>query len=496
MGKASDNDSSNPLLQRGNSRHVRGCTLSTCVIGMGTFLAWTVGNSYTNQLAGLDVDPTAHMLDIAVGIGFNVAILLAATLLAQRVESLVEHRHMRIAAGLLGTGGPILVAVLGDIGASPLFAVGSALKGAASALLFLMWNELFCRLNMKNASICYAGAYLTSVILQVGIAALPCRAAFVATLVCAVISAATLRPAGTVLQQAGAEHDTLDCAFPWKLVIMVTAFTFVAFVSHQLLGEGLASFGWIGGGAVAAVCLAGSLLFFERRFDASVFENVAMPLIVAGLLLFCWQGWTARGEALLLIDAGNVAFRIFLLVVLCNICYRYNIRALWLFPIARIPMMLAEGCGLALSLGLPLAGVDLLDSANTPLLYGMIMLLVMIAAPIGRNSRLSDASSDPACTGQGLVHLAESSRGQSIEAVLWSVNKLARLYGLTHREEEVLSCLVEGMSRVQIQERLVLSESTVRTHMRHLYAKLGVHSKEEAVGMVTSAEPRERLQAR
>ncbi len=52
---------------------------------------------------------------------------------------------------------------------------------------------------------------------------------------------------------------------------------------------------------------------------------------------------------------------------------------------------------------------------------------------------------------------------------------------LTARELEILSCLAEGKSGTEIAARLTISPLTVRTHIRNLMEKLGVHSRLEAV---------------
>jgi NarL family two-component system response regulator LiaR len=56
-------------------------------------------------------------------------------------------------------------------------------------------------------------------------------------------------------------------------------------------------------------------------------------------------------------------------------------------------------------------------------------------------------------------------------------------YGLTERELEVLSLLVEGLSNAEIAERLVVSVATVKFHMRNILSKLGVSSRAEAIAL-------------
>ena len=52
---------------------------------------------------------------------------------------------------------------------------------------------------------------------------------------------------------------------------------------------------------------------------------------------------------------------------------------------------------------------------------------------------------------------------------------------LTAREKEVLRLMAEGTSSREIAQKLGISYATVRTHIRSLDAKLGVHSKVQAI---------------
>jgi DNA-binding NarL/FixJ family response regulator len=52
---------------------------------------------------------------------------------------------------------------------------------------------------------------------------------------------------------------------------------------------------------------------------------------------------------------------------------------------------------------------------------------------------------------------------------------------LTDREEEVLSMLAKGYANKEIADKMAVSMSTIRTHLRHIFEKLHVRSRTEAV---------------
>ena len=52
---------------------------------------------------------------------------------------------------------------------------------------------------------------------------------------------------------------------------------------------------------------------------------------------------------------------------------------------------------------------------------------------------------------------------------------------LTDRENEVLSLIADGLTNREISCSLLISESTVENHIHHVYTKLGISNRAQAV---------------
>ena len=68
-----------------------------------------------------------------------------------------------------------------------------------------------------------------------------------------------------------------------------------------------------------------------------------------------------------------------------------------------------------------------------------------------------------------------------------SIDNLAHRAGLTGAEEEVFRLLAKGHSLKQVETQLHISEGTAKTHIRHIYRKLDIHSQQDLMRLVESA---------
>jgi ATP/maltotriose-dependent transcriptional regulator MalT len=81
-----------------------------------------------------------------------------------------------------------------------------------------------------------------------------------------------------------------------------------------------------------------------------------------------------------------------------------------------------------------------------------------------------------------LASTAQASNDRTLAAAAGiDARSSMRSLELSHREIEVLELVAQGLRNAQIAQRLVISDKTVKTHLQHVYDKLEVGSRTEAV---------------
>ncbi len=76
--------------------------------------------------------------------------------------------------------------------------------------------------------------------------------------------------------------------------------------------------------------------------------------------------------------------------------------------------------------------------------------------------------------------------GQPIDLIAAQAQVVRERYRLSARETEVMELIARGHSVARIAEALVVSENTIRTHSKRIYAKLDIHKKQELVDLLES----------
>jgi NarL family two-component system response regulator LiaR len=96
---------------------------------------------------------------------------------------------------------------------------------------------------------------------------------------------------------------------------------------------------------------------------------------------------------------------------------------------------------------------------------------------------LKDVSADDLVRAIRAAHAGRATLSSEAAQSLVETANLPSAPGLdlTGREREVLTLMIEGLNNTQIAGKLTVSPSTIKSHVSHILAKLGVASRTEAV---------------
>ena len=86
-----------------------------------------------------------------------------------------------------------------------------------------------------------------------------------------------------------------------------------------------------------------------------------------------------------------------------------------------------------------------------------------------------DALIDPSITRRLIQQFVSATRPRTDEP--------SQLSSLTPRERDVLRLVAQGLSNAEIATRLVIEESTAKTHVARIFMKLGLRDRVQAVVM-------------
>ncbi len=104
--------------------------------------------------------------------------------------------------------------------------------------------------------------------------------------------------------------------------------------------------------------------------------------------------------------------------------------------------------------------------------------LAAVGAPGAQGAQGAQGAGPVALDGQAAARPAEG-----FELLPYTCHLIAAEYDLTRREEEIMQLLVRGRTAARIAETLCITTATTRTHLRNIYAKLGVHSQQDVLDM-------------
>ena len=446
------------------------------LLGFGLFLAWCTCMPWVKGHVLVYTGPSYTVVVHAV-------LLIALAVLANRRRRILYTRPLLIAGGATATLAPVSLyagnTLLG--GGDAITTAGTLGQCFGMATLYVLWNEQYARHPQRVAWVAYAASFAIDPLSFFVVSALPLPVATV--LVCAMppISCVLLHRCAQAPLSTG---EPVQCSwrFPWRPALLMVAFSFAYYMLLHLSG-GVSNMGRLGGLVISGIVLVGCARFFDR-FDARWLYKTCPPLMICSLLLYT-QGVPFSTATAPLAEAGFTGFTLFMACILNSICFRYGAPAGWLFGIVQGGSVLAHAMGS--SVGFELLGAGALDAAALRVaLDGTAMVLVFLSLLFLSERDFSTTwGIEPASSPSRDASRSDpETRAGSYEDFAWRCAHVARHFGLTHREEEVLALVAQGKNAAEIEAALYISHNTAKGHLRHVYAKLGVHTREEAAAAV------------
>lgn len=445
----------------------------------------------------------------AFGTFLQVIVPLLVVLLWKQLSSHTARRAIVWLAALCGTGGTILLYCV-ELGvlSSPVAIVHAIASWAVAAvyiLLFLFWSEAYARMNIASASIALSSSYLFGALLYFSIAALPNELHAGASLALPIMSASflticllktapnrverkRLKLQGVAPRERILNRLPLDTV-PWRIVAVVTAFSFAAGVNRTYTTPDIDIFA---AGIAGFIMLLVTILFSRRLSVFSVYK-IALPIMMIGLIV-----GMAMGErsvlSLVCINASYAFAMMMLILLLCDKAHRFASSPIFLNAVARCCTGTAIVLGIVLGEALALATGD--GMSHIVFVYAITISFVVLATFFWLSNRTFLESSRRADEGvqaseeehesqQDAALMTDSEASQLLRTLLESrCTELSQEYHLSSRESEVLLLLAWGKSTLGIERALTISNNTVKTHVRNIYSKLGIHSRGELDALI------------
>lgn len=450
-------------------------------LGMGMLIAWLCCTHVPDIYCG-ESDVLRRVASTGMRYGdIGVFLLLAAC--ASRIGSLGSH--MKIAGVLVVVccvGTALTGLILVPIGAPvEVVMTASAATALGGAILFCLWAEVYSQMGSTQIVVYGAGSCLVAFGLYALVSMMMHPYAVFATALLPIGSFACVVSSFVLVPHEAARSKAARYAVPWKIVAIMALAGFASGLAGSVLlnpdGQGAVHRIWATG--VAGAVILGLALLRPEKFDARFLAQACVPLALAACVLMP-AAWSNAGFAVsFLVKLAYVWFTIFALMLLANLAFRFGVPTLRMFAIARA---CSEGAiflgvtmrGFLQSSGLSQDGTVLLISACA----GVVAVCVCVL--LWRSERAVNAD-----WGAAGIEVASGERVMGPrERLIVRCEQLAQMHALTARETEVLTLIAQRKTRSEIEQELFLSQNTVKTHVRHIYAKLGIHSRSDVYELV------------
>lgn len=428
------------------------------------------------------------------------AIACALTLAAltwRRVTPLLRRRGFVLGMSMLCVVGTALAAASPLLGGQICFAIGSVLTGLGTSVLALKTGEAFGTLGGREVLTAGAMALVFAVFLYFMGIGLPVvlRPAFIALMPLA-SALLYIMPADDPFPADERAISSLGSRTPGLRTFtrLVAAAAVVAATAGFARGIATASMADADysqiGPVVALAIFVASLVIAVAVNSGDIVRSVRRvyaALIILGVaVVFA----SAFGLSLIYLSVGKELLWMMFTCLMAYMAFRFGFSPIRAFGFGQAAYLAASAC--AWGLGTVCAPAIDNPSASLVVAAALMLAIIMVFALIfteadikfvftWKNPSLRETGTT---TGANEQTMAPASSATSLQA---RIDALPASLGISAREGQIALLFAEGHSANWIAEELFISKNTVRSHIRSIYTKLDVHSRQELLDFLSES---------
>lgn len=384
----------------------------------------------------------------------------------------------------LGLGFISMFAGLYLSSAAPLF-VGASLVTIGISMASVIAGLACTTLGMRTMGVCIAVAYVVSYVLRFFFTSLSTEVnlllfiaiPFLTLLLCYSLVRPILKKILVAESPAQTAVTSPDSLLPFAHQVFITLVIFRFIYGYSLtFGETertplLPIF-------VLVPLAAYALFLFIRKnpLNPDTLFRISILFSVAGFLIPSVAGTQSDVIASNLLSSGTGFFEILMNFVLVALAAKNSMNALvvltWGNAMASLGTIFGANLG---RLANQYYYVDhgVISMISACIVFGLVIYILATQ----RNFSFSDTISKV----EAASPVFSGERTQDFDQRCLELSESAEL---TPRESEIFLLLAQGRNARFIQEKLVVSYNTVKTHVSHIYAKMGVHTHQELIDLV------------
>lgn len=496
------------------------------MFGWGLLLAWLFCTYYTGIAtqstdwasciggAPADVSAASHVVPLLAAILSIVALL---ALEKRHGEAIHGGALLWVGALLCSAGTPLAFSAAIDPAVS---LAGVVMTGIGSSILWMLWGSYYTRIPSEETELYACVSAVCAALLVFAMTFLPGWLPLLVVSLLPLLSGLCLHLANAELSKRGGsvfvrmgelrsdqleESRLVSAASMWKSgVVLGVMYAFISVLGQ--MGELPDSFSI--GFRIATLVYALLLVFLgivsvsgPRRISVPFLLRWMTPLLVAGfaaLIVFPYPAGSTIASNVA--SMGRLGFCLVTQIYFSRFVGKGFATAMQSYGMGWLCVHIGDFVGVGMGV---LVSCFLQDGFDVTQLAGVAIVLVSFTAliPFGADGVFSDWNSVTGKQQEGedvaeapvMIKVAgseaqpaEPDDGVREDAKSYDdlIAELAGENGLTKRETEVFSLLMYGRSVPYIRDKLVVSRDTAATHVKHIYAKMGVHSRQELLDLI------------